>query len=180
MTVTRQSTICLCWLISQLLVCNAVVLAQTVVPPVRVSVTPIGMTPVSLQPGGRYTFEVPRVATSNLRPVDLISSTPGVTIAPLPNGPDGTIRREVQLSADAPWGETAVRVVTDQGERDIEVIVVPPNPPGESGGEGDHGEGDSTGTVTDKSKDRHTGSGWGWLAVFGVGVVVGIVVRRKS
>lgn len=180
MTVTRQSTICLCWLVSLLFMCNAVALAQTVVPPIPISVTPIGMTRVSVQPGGRYTFEVPRLATSSLRPIDLISSAPGVTIAPLPNGPDGTIRRKVQVSADAPLGETAVQVVTDQGEKDVEVIVVPPHPPGESGVEGDRGEGDSTGTVADKSKDRHSGSRWGWLAVFGVGVVVGLVVRRRS
>jgi hypothetical protein len=177
MTFPKKSLLALSWLAAHLLVGRGFALAQVV--PVPVSVTPVGATPVSLVQGGRYTFEFPPppIRADGLKAFDLVSAAPSVTVTQLPTGNSGEVRREVQVSEDAPLGEAEMQVITDRGEQNVPVIVVPPPPP--PNGEGPDGD-DSGDTAADRPKDTGTRDLWWWPLLFVAGLVVGLVVRRRS
>jgi hypothetical protein len=176
MTSTKRPLLLLAALAAGMLFCSEFVVAQVLAPPVPVSVTPVAPTPVPVLPGGQYTFELPPPIASGPQSIELVSPTPNLTVTPLPNGEDGSIRREVTVSSNATPGPIEMQVVTDKGKQDVPVIVVTPPPPPNS--EEHHHDGDGTSKKPGKSSDPN----YWWLlicVVFVVGVVVGVVARHR-
>ena len=142
---------------------------QRVAPPVApITVAPVAPVPIPVVPGAGYTFHLPQTPDLG-KVIDVTTSAPGVTITSLPDGPDGSVQREVQVAGSAPPGSSTVRVVGERGQTDVPLVVVPPSPPEMSGP--DPGDGD----------DAADGGGLlRLLAVLIVGVFLGLLFGRKK
>lgn len=133
---------------------------------------------------GLYTIEFPSALPDLGTVLDVTTTAPGVTIRPLPEGPHGSTRFEVQVAETAPHGQAEVRVISEHRQADVPLIVVPP--PGSPPSEAVHahaeladdkdGERESEG-----QESRPTGFSrtTGFLVVFALGLLVGVVVGRR-
>jgi hypothetical protein len=148
------------------------------VPP-TITITPAPSVPVSVLPGGIYTIELRPSLPDVGRPINVTTTAPGVRITPLPDGPGGEIRMEVEVAATAPGGPATVQVTSEGRLEDLPLIVAPPPPP--SAAELDHPHGESSDDEK-KLKDQPTGLSAvsRFVIVFAVGLIVGVVVARRK
>ena len=141
--------------------------AQIRVVPPTITVTPMGVTPVTLVPGGSYVIHV----APTLPPATLRGLLPGVSVTDLPGDPASGA--EVHVAPDAPPGAGEVEVAS----RAVPVIVVPPPPSRKEPAKADSGEPDDS--VSKKAAD--VGSAWWrWALVFGLGLGLGALLRRRA
>lgn len=143
------------------------VIAQIRVVPPTITVTPMGVTPVPLVPGGSYIIHV----TPTLPPATLRGSLPGVSVTDLPGDPANGA--EVRVAPDAPPGAGEVEVAS----RAVPVIVVPPPPPRKEPTEA--GDEESDDSVSENTTDASS-AWWRWALVFGLGLGFGAILRRRA
>jgi hypothetical protein len=102
----------------------------------------------------------------------------------LPDGADRSLRREVEVSANAP--DRATIEVVSEGRKDDVAIVVgnPPPPPDYEPSHPPEHHSDTASTALPEASTKHESDRGGGtptlLGVFGVGLLAGILVKRRS
>jgi hypothetical protein len=140
---------------------------QVVVPPAPpVRITPVAPVQIPVIPGGDYTLQF-RPSPDIGRILDVTTTAPGVTIRPLPDDPDGSTQRQVQVRGSAPPGPSTLRVVGERGQNDVPLVVVPP--PEREIPEPGHAHAES-------EDNNHIGR---LLIALVIGILLGVLLTRK-